>query len=157
MAIRGRKRTASGQIIIPEKNVQSTIITFLGRAKIMHNRVNGAQISVAGTNRRGNSSSRTIRCNSINGKGDIEIWLYADNSSSKQRIGITAYIEVKKSHGGVQSDNQKSFEENLNQRGHYYVVARSLNDVYKFLLYMKSDISEKLPGWELDIGRAKLT
>ena len=155
MSPRGRVRTSSGSIIIPESNVQSTIITFLNRAKIPNNRVNGAQISVSGENKRGNAASRRIRCSSMNGKADVEAWLYAIGPNG-EKIGVMAYIEVKKSHGGSQSDDQKKFQAMLESRGYYYVVANSLKKVYEFFLFMKGDVENKMPGWKLDIGRAKI-
>lgn len=152
---RGRARTSAGAVIIPEKNVQSTIITFLNRAKILNNRVNGAQVSVSGENSRGNATKRKIRCSSMNGKADVEAWLFAE-SPSGVRLGIMCYIEVKKSHGGKQSDDQKTFQALMEERGYYYTLATSVKDVYSFFVIMKEDVEKKLPGWKLDIGRARI-
>ncbi len=152
---RPKRRLKSGELVIPESNVQSTIISFLNRAKIMNNRVNGAQISVLGKNKRGASTTRRIRCNSINGKADIESWFTATNSNG-YKIGIMLYIEVKASHGGVQSKDQKIFEAGLIDRGYYYVLARSLKDVYEKMKDMKSDFEENVIGFTLNIGRLKV-
>ena len=151
---RPTKRTPSGEIIIPEANVQSMIIKFLNRAGIPNNRVNGAQFTASGTNKRGNSSTRRIRCNSMNGKADVEAWTYITNGKTK--IGVTLYIEVKRSHGGKQSDDQKKFQEMLENNGHFYVVARSIEDVVDFMSRVKSFIEEEMVGWTLNTGRAKL-
>jgi len=151
---RPTKRTASGELIIPESNVQSMIIKFLNRAGIPNNRVNGAQFTATGTNKRGNSSTRRIRCNSINGKADIEAWTYA--TDGKHKIGITLYIEVKKSHGGKQSDDQIKFQDMLERNGHFYTVARSIEDVVEFMSSVKNSIESSMDGWTLYTGRAKL-
>ena len=153
---RPRRRTSSGALVIPESNIQSTIITFLNRAKILNNRVNGAQVSVPGKNKYGKATVRRIRCNSMNGKADIEAWLYAENDSGF-KIGIMLYIEVKASHGGVQSKSQKDFEKEIVSRGYYYVVARGLKDVYEKMVFIKKDIESNIPGFKIDIGRVKVT
>ena len=153
--LRARRRTKSGELIIPESQVQSNIITFLKRAKLPHNRVNGAQVSISGKNKRGNHSERRIRCNSINGKSDIEVWTSAENDAGV-RIGIPLYIEVKASHGGRQSEDQKKFQDMLENRGYYYILARSLKEAYEGMVNAKKDIESKLPGFKFDIGRLKI-
>ncbi len=152
---RPRKRTSSGELIIPESNVQSLIVKFLNRARIPNNRVNGAQFSASGTNKRGSTTTRRIRCNTINGKADIEAWTFITNGEVK--MGITLYIEVKKSHGGVQSSDQKNFQAMLEDSGHFYTIARSIEDVVLFMSEVNSFIEVTLPGWKLNMGRAKLT
>jgi hypothetical protein len=153
--MRPRRRTSSGELIIPESIVQSQIIKFLNRAKLPNNRVNGAQVSVQGKNKRGNSSTRRIRCNSINGKADIEVWTFAENSDG-EKIGIPLYIEVKASHGGRQSDDQKSFEDMLKNRGYFYILANSLESAYNGMVEAKNTIEKKLPGFKLNIGRLRV-
>lgn len=153
--MRAHRRTKSGELIVPESKVQSSIISFLKKARIPHNRVNGAQVSIEGKNRHGNNSARRIRCNSMNGKADIEAWLYAENDKGVT-IGVPIYIEVKASHGGRQSDSQKSFQEMLENRGYYYILARSLKEAYDGMVEAKKDIDSKLPGFKLDIGRLKI-
>lgn len=152
---RPTKRTSNGDLIIPEANVQSLIIKFLSRGRIPNNRVNGAQFNASGTNKRGSATTRRIRCNSLNGKADIEAWTYITDGTIK--IGITLYIEVKRSHGGTQSNDQKSFQAMLEDNGHFYTVARSVDDVVKFMQEIDSFIKETLPGWILYTGRVKLT
>lgn len=152
---RPTKRTASGELIIPETNVQSLIIKFLDRARIANNRVNGAQFTAEGKNKRGAATKRRIRCNSINGKADIEAWTYI--SKGDYKIGVTIYIEVKKSHGGKQSDDQVNFQVMLEERGHFYIVARSVKDVTDFMAKVKIYLEDQLPGWTFNAGRAKLT
>lgn len=152
---RPRTRMPNGELIIPESNVQSLIISFLKRARIMHNRVNGAQISVVGKNKRGTSSTRKIRCNSINGKADIEAWFTAKNSEG-YKIGVMLYIEVKASHRGRQSVDQKDFERELVDRGYYYVLANSLQAVYDKMVWIKNDFESNVSGFILDIGKAKV-
>jgi hypothetical protein len=153
--LRPRRRTKNGELIIPESNVQSQIISFLNKAGIPNNRVNGAQVSVQGKNRRGNSSTRMIRCNSINGKADIEAWVYAENEDG-DRIGIPLYIEVKASHGGRQSEKQKDFEEMLKSRGFFYILANSLESAYNGIVEAKEIVEKKLSGFKLNIGRLKI-
>ena len=152
---RPTKRTASGDLIIPEANVQNDIIKFLNRAKILNNRVNGAQFTAEGKNKRGTSTKRRIRCNSINGKADIEAWTYITNGTIK--IGITLYIEVKRSHGGSQSSDQKNFQAMLEDRGHFYTIARSIKDVVDFMADVDRFIQDNLVGWRLFVGRAKIS
>lgn len=149
------KRKANGHILISEKKVQSLIISFLNRSKIFHNRVNGAKFTLSSKNKRGNRTSRVVRCNSINGKSDIEAWLTL-NGPKSEKLGIPLYIEVKNSSGGKQGDDQKKFQDNMETRGFYYTLASSVADVYSYLLFMEKDIKNKLPGWVLDIGRAKI-
>lgn len=156
MPPRGRRRTAAGAVIVPEKNVQSSIITFLNRAKIVNNRVNGAQVSVSGENKRGNSTSRRIRCSSMNGKADVEGWSYMEHTTSGRRIGVMLYIEVKASSGGRQSDDQKAFELMLKERGYHYCVARSVKDVYDFIIAVRDEMELLLPGWKMYTGRARI-
>jgi hypothetical protein len=152
---RPRRRTSSGELVIPESSVQNQIIKFLNRAKLPNNRVNGAQVSINGTNRRGNSSTRRIRCNSINGKSDIEVWPFAENEKG-QRIGIPLYIEVKASHGGRQSDDQKAFQAMLEHRGYFYILANSLESAYRGMEKARDEVADRLLGYKLDIGRLKI-
>ena len=150
-----RSRTKKGELIIPEKTVQSTILSFLARSRLPANRVNGAQISVAGKNKRGNSSTRRIRCNSINGKADIEVWTYAEDKEGT-RIGIPLYIEVKASHNGKQSEDQKLFQSMVESRGYYYILAKSLKEAYDGMCKAKDDIDSKLSEYKLNIGRLRV-
>ena len=151
---RPTKRTAKGDLIIPEANVQSMIVKFLGRAKIPCNRVNGAQFSASGTNKRGSATTRRVRCNTLNGKADIEAWTFMTNG--KVKIGITLYIEVKRSHGGKQSDDQINFQAMLENNGHFYMVARSVDEVMIFLVQVQEFIQKTLDGWTLNTGRVSL-
>jgi len=147
-----RKTVSRGNIKIPESQVQSSIISFFKKSKIPHNRVNGAQFSIDGKNKRGNPSKRMVRCNSINGKADIEVWMHAENNEG-YIIGIPLYIEVKSSHGGRQSDSQKEFQEMLESRGYKYILARSLDDVVSGVRELGAEVSEKLAGYKLYAGR----
>ncbi len=124
--------------------------------RIKNNRVNGAQVSVSGKNQRGNSTTRRIRCNSINGKSDIEAWPYVENELGV-RIGIPIYIEVKASTGGRQSDNQKIFEKDMIDRGYYYFIAKSVSDTIQGINNICEDIEKKLPGFKMKIIKMKAT
>ena len=149
------RRMVNGSIVVPESRVQSMILSFLARLNIPANRVNGGMFKVGGSNKRNTPYTRSVRCNSMNGKADIEAWLYAENDEGI-RIGVPLYIEVKASSGGRQSENQKVFEEMLVKTGHNYVVARSIEDVYTKLKEMKIFTANHLKGFDLNIGRVRL-
>jgi len=141
----------TGDLILPEAKVQSIIISFLKRFRVDFNRVNGAQFTIAGKNKRGNSSTRVVRCNSMKGKADIEIWGHAQKDNIQ--IPIVLYVEVKKSKGGVQSAHQKDFEKMIESHGGYYAVIRSLDELLTFLGEVDKDISSKLSGFRLKLGK----
>ena len=145
--MRPTRRTTCGELIIPESKVQQLIISVLNRMGIANNRVNGGQFIMSGKNKRGTASTRRVKCNSIRGKSDIEAWTFI--SKDGIRVGIPIYIEVKASHGGKQSDNQKEFEKMLSDRGYYYFIADSLDSFYDGMDAVKEDIESKLPGFEM--------
>lgn len=153
---RASRKTKSGELIIPESQVQSSILTLLKRMGIKSNRVNGGQVFIDGINKRGHKTTRTIRCNSINGKSDIECWPFVENELGV-RIGIPIYIEVKASHGGKQRDAQKQFEKDMKDRGYYYFIARSVEDTLNGIREIANDIEAKIPGFKMKIPKVRRT
>jgi len=135
--------------VIPEAKIQEAVLRFLTFAKIPHNRVNGAQLIAKRKNKRGKEVSRAIRCNSINGKSDIEAWLYAEKDGVK--IPITIYIEVKASSGGRQSVNQKKFQNMIEATGGFYFIVRSIEDIKQALIKTKEEIEKRIPGFSIPL------
>lgn len=138
---------------MPESQVQSSIISLLKRYHVDFNRSNGAQFTVAGVNKRGVSSKRIVRCNSIKGKADIEIWAHATNGDAI--IPIALYLEVKRSDGGRQSGDQKGFQDMVERHGGFYSIVRSIDDTLAFFNKVSNVIQERLPGFSLVVGRIK--
>ena len=93
-----------------ESNLVSTILEWLKLHKFFAFRNNN--IAVRG---------RTFR--GLKGISDIIVILQ----------NLTCWIEVK-SQKGKQSEDQKKFQENVEKRGHIYILARSLEDVIKKLI-----------------------
>ena len=142
-------RIISKKPIIPESKVQNAVLRFLTLAKIPHNRVNGAQLTVKGKNKRGKEVSRVVRCNSINGKSDIEAWVYAEKDDIK--IPITIYIEVKASSGGRQSADQKKFQKTIEDTGGFYFIVKSIEDIKQALQNVKAELESRLPGFKVPL------
>ena len=109
-----------------ENIVQQKIINFLKVRKIFHNRVNNGQFIIKGEydGVKRKSSTRSVRCNSINGVPDITVYAYA-MFQDKPPLHIPIYLEVKTA-TGRQSKSQKEFQERI---GGYYYLVRGIEDV----------------------------
>jgi len=133
---------------ITEKQVQSSIISFLNTRRILHNRINNGQFVIKengvdkyGRNRR---KSRAVRCNSINGIPDIEVFagiMFQNNI----KIQIPIYLEVK-SPTGKQSKDQKLFQSRIVENGGFYYVVRSIDDVINSFEITEKHIKSILSG-----------
>ena len=117
------------------------------------NRVNSGSFSVSSTKANGRKSSRYVTCNSINGKADLELFLYLENEDGV-RIPHIIFMELK-TETGKQSGSQKAFQKMVEERGYTYIVARSLTEAVNSLFDLKDRLKEVLPEWELVIGRIK--
>jgi len=115
---------------VKESTIQSQIISYLKTRRILHNRVNNGQffINEQTVDRYGRKRNkrRAIRCNTINGIPDVEVFCYAVIDGNK--IPFIVYLEVK-NEKGRQSKYQKLFEGRIKDAGGYYFVVRSVNDV----------------------------
>jgi hypothetical protein len=136
---------------VKEGDVQKAIVAFLDRMRIDYNRVNGAAMKFSGKNKRGNLSNRMVRCNSITGKADLELWCHIENGDSK--ICIPVYLEVKRPKGGSQSSDQKKFQSMIEGHGGYYFIVRSIEETMIALSSTKKDIEQKALGWKFIAGR----
>jgi len=121
------------KVNVKESTIQSAILSFLKVRRIMHNRINNGQFSAQtessrvdrfGRTRR---NSRVVRCNSLNGIPDIEVFAYIEKDG-QSLIPVTIYLEVK-SPTGRQSKHQKVFQERVDTANGYYFVVRSVTDV----------------------------
>ena len=147
-----RKKVCRGRET--ESVIQSQIITALNRLRIVNNRVNSASLQAKGTG----GKSRTIRCNSLNGKSDLEAWLEVKTSKGMS-FGITLYIEVK-SKTGKQRPSQKEFEELMKRSSQQYILARSVGDVINAICDIRDSFAEQdltlVTGVTKDLKRFKV-
>lgn len=100
----------------PEAAIQRLIIDWLSVERIWHRRMNSGATVIPSA--RGN---RFIRYGSV-GMADI-----LATFQHKGRLSVV-WIEVK-APKGVQSEAQAMFEEEVQEQGHVYLLARSLDDV----------------------------
>lgn len=75
-------------------------------------------------------------------KGVREYWITQGTPGLADRSillndGKTLYVETKRPSGGMQSQTQKDFESDCVIRNVPYIIARSWNDVSKFLIENK--------------------
>lgn len=143
--MRARRKVTRGRNT--EAVIQSQIITALNRLRILNNRVNSASLQAKGEN----GKRRTIRCNSLNGKSDLEAWLEVRNDNGLS-FGITLYIEVK-SATGKQLKSQVDFEELMNRTSQKYILARSVGDVVNAICDIRDEFKEH--GLTLVTGATK--
>lgn len=143
---RKRKKVTRGRET--EAAIQSSIITAMNRLGILSNRVNGGSTVIDSP-----YGKRTFRCNSLNGKSDLEIWLEI-KSESGYSLGVVVYIEVK-SKTGKQSASQVEFERLMNKTSQKYIVVRSVADVINFLCDFRDEVKEEMPGFSLVTGVVK--
>jgi len=116
---------------------------------ILANRVNSGAVKIKNTH----GGYRSFRCNSINGKSDIECWLTIKGKNGFS-IGVSVYLEVKKP-GERQLKSQKEFEELMSRTNQKYCVVRSVADVVNFFCDFRDEVRENMDGFELIIGRAR--
>lgn len=150
LAVVGRRRrkvSATGDDL--EKTIQSSIVSFLKKGKLVYNRVNNGQFEMSSATRR-----RKIRCNSMEGISDLEIYTYAENEHGT-RLQIMIYLEVK-TITGKPRETQVDFGNTIDELGGLYFIVKSIEDTYKSLLVSQQYISKVMPGYKLYIGRAKI-
>lgn len=100
-----------------EKETQKTILEYLELKNIFHWRQNSGTITTSYKGKKG-----FYRFASINGISDI---IALKNSKAY-------FIEVKDVNGS-QNENQKVFQENVEKAGSIYILAKTLEDVRKYL------------------------
>jgi len=114
-----------------ESVIQSSIISFLKTRRILHNRINNGQfvIKEQGTDKYGRSrrKSRAVRCNSLNGIPDIEVFAFIEKDGNTI-VQIPIYLEVK-NETGRQSKDQKLFQSRIDSANGFYYVVRGIDDV----------------------------
>ena len=150
LAITRRKRrkvSSTGDEL--EKTIQSSIISFLKKGQLIHNRVNNGQFEMASEHRK-----RRVRCNSLEGISDIEIYTYMENEDGT-KIQVMIYLEVK-TKTGKQSETQVDFDNIIDSIGGLYFIVKSVEDTYLSLLKAADYISRSVSGYKLYIGRAKI-
>jgi len=130
-----------------ESVIQSTILTALKRMGILANRVNSGAIKI----KNANGGYRSFRCNSLNGKSDIECWLKIQGDNGYE-IGIVIYFEVKKK-GEKQLPSQKEFESLMHQTNQKYCVVESVADAVNFLCDLRDEVAVNMDGFNLIIGK----
>jgi hypothetical protein len=128
-----------------ESMIQSSILTMLNRLGILNNRVNGGAIRLKNTK----NQYRMFRCNSLNGKADIECWLAL--RSPTFTLGITVYLEVKRDRE-KQSPSQLEFERLMKKTGQHYFVVHSITDAINVFCNLKESIEANMAGYTLDIA-----
>lgn len=102
-----------------EKDLQRTVIEYLGYARIPFIRNN----SFSGSIVRANGSTGFIKNNSYPGSPDLILFLHD---------GITYHIELK-GENGKQSPEQIEYQRVIESIGHRYYIIRDLNELEKLL------------------------
>jgi hypothetical protein len=114
-----------------ESVIQSSILSFLNVRRILNNRINNGQFQIKNTSvdkyGRNRSNNRAVRCNSLNGIPDIEVFGFV-SKENKAVIPVTVYLEVKTA-TGRQSKYQKLFQKRVEEANGFYYVVRSVQDV----------------------------
>ena len=127
---------------VKETTIQSMILTYLKTRRILHNRINNGQFFIKETGKdkygRTRNKSRAVRCNTLNGIPDIEVFVFAEKGKTPL-FQFTVYLEVK-TKTGKQSNHQKLFQKRIQESGGYYFVVRSIDDVVKAF----NDVEESL-------------
>ena len=118
---------------IKESVVQSQILSYLKTRRILHNRVNNGQFVIKenGVDKygRNRNKSRAVRCNSLNGIPDIEVFAFIEKDGNPV-VQIPIYLEVK-NETGRQSKDQKLFQSRIDSANGFYYVVRGIDDVKK--------------------------
>ena len=119
---------------VKETTIQNAILSFLKVRHILHNRINNGQFTISetgpdkfGRNRRKN---RAVRCNTLNGIADIEVFARIVDSDGNSILPVIIYLEVK-TPTGRQSKHQKLFQSRIEDANGFYFVVRSVEDVKK--------------------------
>jgi len=139
---RVRKRRSTAEALI-----QKDIVTALTRMGIVVNRVNSGAQRITDEGR-----TRVFRCNSLNGKSDLEFWMHYENEDGF-KIPVSVYAEVK-SEKGKQLPSQVEYQRLMEKTGQHYMIARSVPDIINFICDLKDD-EQHIPGFKLVIGRIK--
>jgi hypothetical protein len=141
---------------IKESTIQSQILSFLKARRILHNRVNNGQFQIEdnavdkyGRKRR---KRRAVRCNTLNGIPDIEVFAYIDNDGVPF-FPLTIYLEVKNK-TGRQSKHQKLFQQRIESANGFYYVVRSVQDVIDAFNKTEKEIKERF-GKKFKLGFLK--
>lgn len=117
-----------------EKEIQATILHYLAIERIFALRLNSSSFV-----QEYKGKKRIVRAHS-GGKGvaDIMAIIPYGRCGSCEFSGVKAilWIEVK-GPKGKQSPEQESFQQDVERRGHRYIVARSLEDVTRELRYLR--------------------
>jgi hypothetical protein len=103
----------------PEKEIQAEIVKFLTKDAGIFFKV----IHVQGLRCQGKDGKVFLAKNSMKGMADI--YSYVDKQ-------FTLWIEVKSATGTL-SDDQKKFQQLVEDQGQYFLIARSVDDVKYFL------------------------
>ena len=139
-----------------EKDIQKMIIAFLQARRILHNRINNGKFIIKEERKdkygRQRRSQRAVKCNSINGIPDIEVFASV-LKDGEPLIQIPIYLEVKNKNGR-QSKHQKIFEQRIKDAGGYYFVVRSPEDVKNAFIEVDKSIKEKF-GETFSVGFVK--
>ena len=127
-----------------ESTIQKDVVNALTRMGIVVNRVNSGASQIEG---------RNLRCNSLNGKSDLEFWLHYENEAG-YKIPIAIYAEMK-SKTGKQRPSQVEYQKLMEKTGQHYFVARSVADVINYICDLRDDAKENIPGFRLVIGKIR--
>ena len=144
---RGKRRNKES-----EANIQKEILKTLSKLGILSNRVNSGAFKIITPDR--GTRNRGVRCNSINGKSDIESWIRILSPKGDIGLGITLYIEVKRP-GEKQNPNQVEFQRLMKKTSQEYWLVTSPSDVINHLLDFETLLGENLPGWTVDVPLLK--
>ena len=139
-----------------ESTIQANIISYLKVRRILFNRINNGQFFIEENVRdkygRQRRKKRAVRCNSINGLSDIEVFGVLEKNG-KPLLPIIIYLEVK-TKTGRQSHHQKLFQQRIESAGGFYYVVRSIDDVKKAFEKTVRKIKETF-GKEYDLAFLK--
>lgn len=113
----------------PEGAIQDAILDYLQAIRVVAFRMNTGMMTAEGKN----GKKRFIRFGTV-GMADILALPTISGIHKGSRIEWTApvFVEVK-SPTGKQSQEQKSFERQVKDAGAYYFVARSVEDVERWM------------------------
>jgi len=122
-----------------ESLIQSSVIKYLQARRIFYNRINNGQFTLQNNSGKV-KSNRVVRCNTIKGIPDIEVFACINHPFKMQ---FTIYLEIK-STTGRQSKAQKLFESRIKESGGFYFLIRSIDDVVESFKKVEEELSKKM-------------
>jgi hypothetical protein len=113
---------ATRQQRVPESGVLRACLDLLAAERIWHRRWNTGAVKL---------DSRFMRFGH-KGDADIEMTIPAEYCGKEARYQKVVWVECK-SADGRQTEEQREFQREVEDRGHYYLLVRSSDDLLEWL------------------------